>query len=83
MLTFQRIRYEKLYLVYFSLTKVAANTCLLTKSSKGWLWHCRLAHISMGQIKKLMKKKLAEGLKDITFKKDKLCSECQARKQVV
>jgi len=29
-----------------------------------------------------MKKELIRGLKDVTFEKDKLCSTCQARKQV-
>jgi len=42
----------------------------------------RLAHIGMGTLKKLMKKELIRGLKDVTFEKDKLCSACQASKQV-
>ena len=36
----------------------------------------------MGTLKKLMKKELIRGLKDVTFEKDKLCSACQAGKQV-
>ncbi|WVZ81153.1 hypothetical protein U9M48_028565 [Paspalum notatum var. saurae] len=36
----------------------------------------------MSTLKKVMKKELVRGLKDITFEKDKLCSACQARKQV-
>ena len=31
---------------------------------------------------KLIKHDLVEGLKDVTFEKDKLCSACQAGKQV-
>jgi hypothetical protein len=31
---------------------------------------------------KLIKHDLVRGLKDVTFEKDKLCSACQARKQV-
>ena len=31
---------------------------------------------------RLIKHDLVRGLKDVTFKKDKLCSACQARKQV-
>ncbi|WVZ88060.1 hypothetical protein U9M48_034614 [Paspalum notatum var. saurae] len=48
----------------------------------GWLWHRRLAHVGMSTLKKVMKKDLVRGLKDITFEKDKLCSACQAGKQV-
>ena len=36
----------------------------------------------MGTLKKLMKKELIKGLKDVTFEKDKLCSACQVGKQV-
>jgi hypothetical protein len=36
----------------------------------------------MKQLNKLIKHDLVRGLKDVTFKKDKLCSACQARKQV-
>jgi len=36
----------------------------------------------MGTLKKLMKKELIRGLKDVTFEKDKLCSACQVGKQV-
>jgi len=36
----------------------------------------------MGTLKKFMKKELIRGLKDVTFEKDKLCSACQAGKQV-
>jgi hypothetical protein len=36
----------------------------------------------MKQLNKLIKHDLVRGLKDVTFEKDKLCSACQARKQV-
>ena len=36
----------------------------------------------MKQLNKLIKHDLVRGLKDVTFKKDKLCSACQAIKQV-
>jgi hypothetical protein len=48
----------------------------------GWLWHRRLGHIGMKQLNKLIKYDLVRGLKDVTFEKDKLCSACQAEKQV-
>ena len=36
----------------------------------------------MSSLKKLMKNDLVRGLKDVKFEKDKLCSACQAKKQV-
>ena len=36
----------------------------------------------MSSLKKLMKNDLVRGLKDVKFEKDKLCSACQAGKQV-
>jgi transposase InsO family protein len=36
----------------------------------------------MKQLNKLVKHDLVRGLKDVTFEKDKLCSACQAGKQV-
>ena len=58
------------------------QACLFSKNSMGWLWHRRLAHVGMSTLKKVMKKDLVRGLKDVTFQKDKLCSACQAGKQV-
>jgi hypothetical protein len=48
----------------------------------GWLWYRRLGHVGMKQLTKLIKHGLVRGLKDVTFEKDKLCSACQAKKQV-
>ena len=48
----------------------------------GWLWHRRLVHVGIKQLNKLIKHDLVRGLKDVTFEKDKLCSACQARKEV-
>nr|ABF96984.1 retrotransposon protein, putative, Ty1-copia subclass [Oryza sativa Japonica Group] len=55
---------------------------LVAKTSFGWLWHRRLAHVGMNQLSKLSKRDLVVGLKDVKFEKDKLCSACQASKQV-
>jgi hypothetical protein len=48
-LIFKGFRYENLYLVDFN-----ARTCLLTKSSMGWLWHRRLGRVGMKQFNKLV-----------------------------
>jgi hypothetical protein len=82
-LIFKGFRYGNLYLVDFSSNDASLSTCLFTKSSKGWLWHRRLAHVWMNQLKKLMKHDLVIGLNNnIIFEKNKLCSACQAGKQV-
>jgi hypothetical protein len=36
----------------------------------------------MKQLNRLVKRDLVRGLKDVVFEKDKLCSSCQASKQV-
>ena len=79
---FKGFRHNNLYLIDFNSKKANLQACLFSKNSMGWLWHRRLAHIGMSTLKKLMKKDLARGLKDIKFEKDKLCSACQAGKQV-
>ena len=66
----------------FNASEAKLSTCLFTKSSMGWLCHRRLGHVEMKQLNKLIKHDLVRGLKDVTFEKDKLCSVCQARKQV-
>jgi hypothetical protein len=48
----------------------------------GWLWHRRLGHVGIKQLNRLVKHDLVRGLKDMVFEKDKLCSSCQAGKQV-
>ncbi|WVZ63567.1 hypothetical protein U9M48_013190 [Paspalum notatum var. saurae] len=62
--------------------KTSSTTCLFSKSSLGWLLHRRIAHIGMSQLKKVVKKGMVTGVKDVTSEKDKLCSASQAAKQV-
>src|SRR6266498_5346560 len=45
----------KLYLVDFTTTRVMPETCLMAKSSMGWLWHRWLAHVRMRNLAKLQK----------------------------
>jgi hypothetical protein len=81
-LIFKGFRYENLYLVDFNANDAQLSTCLFTKSIMGWLWHRRLDHVRMKQLNRLVKHDLVRGLKDVAFEKDKLCSSCQADKQV-
>jgi hypothetical protein len=77
---FKGFRYNNLYLVDFTSEDANLKTCLFTKTSLGWLWHRRLAHVRMSTLKKLLKKELVRGFKDVKFEKDKSCSACQAGK---
>ena len=64
-MVFKGFRHSNLYVVDFSSDEVDVKTCLFTKTSLRWLWHRRLAHVGMGTLKKLMKKELIRGLKDV------------------
>jgi hypothetical protein len=68
--------------VDFSSKDANLRTCLFTKVSLRWLWHRRLAHVGMSTLQKILKKDMVRCLKYVVFEKDKLCSACQARKQV-
>ena len=81
-LIFKGFRYENQYLVDFNASVAQLSTCLFTKSSMCSLWHRRLSHVGMKQSNRLIKHDLVRGLKDVVFEKDKLCSSCQAGKQV-
>jgi transposase InsO family protein len=79
---FKGFRYNNLYLVDFTSEDANLMTCFFTKTSLGWLWHRRLAHVGTNTLNKLLKKELVRGLKDVKFEKNKPCSACQAGKQV-
>src|SRR6266540_426638 len=71
----------KLYLVDFTTTRVMPETCLMAKSSMGWLWHRQLAHVGMRNLAKLQKGEHILGLTNVIFEKDKVCGACQDSKQ--
>jgi hypothetical protein len=48
----------------------------------GWLWHRRLIHVGMKNLHKLLKGEHILGLTNVHFDKDRVCSACQAGKQV-
>jgi hypothetical protein len=81
-LIFKGFRYGNLYLVDFNNNEVKLSSCLISKSSLGWLWHRRLGHVGMKQLGRLVKHDMVRGLKDVHFEKDRLCSSCQFEKQV-
>jgi hypothetical protein len=79
-LVFKGFRYGHIYLVDFSKKEASSMTCLFSKTSLEWLWHRRITHIGMSNLKKAHKRGMITGLKDVTFDKNKLCSVCQAGK---
>jgi hypothetical protein len=80
--TFKGVLEGQLYLVDFNDNKAELDTCLIAKTNMGWLWHRRLAHVGMKNLHKLLKGEHILGLTNVHFEKDRVCSACQAGKQV-
>jgi hypothetical protein len=81
-IAFKGVLEGQLYLVDFNENTTELNTCLIAKTNMGWLWHCRLAHVGMKNLHKLLKGEHILGLTNVHFEKDRVCSACQAGKQV-
>jgi hypothetical protein len=81
-IAFKGVLDGQLYLVDFNNNNVELDTCLIAKTNMGWLWHRRLAHIGMKNLHKLLKGEHILGLTNVHFEKDRICSACQAGKQV-
>jgi hypothetical protein len=81
-LAFKGVLDDKLYLVDFSKEEADLDACLIAKTSMGWLWHHRLAHVGMKNLHKLLKGDHVLGLTDVCFEKDRPCAACQVGKQV-
>jgi hypothetical protein len=50
---FKGVLEGQLYLVDFN--RAELDTCLISKTNMGWLWHRRLAHVGMKSLHKLLK----------------------------
>jgi hypothetical protein len=82
-IAFKGVLDDQLYLVDFNDNQAELDTCLITKTNMGWLWHRRLAHVGMKNLHKLLKGEHILGLTNVHFEKDRIfCSACQAGKQV-
>jgi hypothetical protein len=81
-IAFKGVLEGQLYLVNFNDNKAELDTCLIAKTNMGWLWHRRLAHVGMKNLHKLLKGEHILGLTNVYFEKDRVCSACQAGKQV-
>jgi hypothetical protein len=81
-LAFKGVLDDKLYLVDFSEEEADLDACLIAKTSMGWLWHRRLAHVGMKNLHKLLKGEHVLGLTNVCFEKDRPYAACQVGKQV-
>jgi transposase InsO family protein len=81
-IAFKGVLDGQLYLVDFNDNQAELDTYLIAKSNIGWLWHRRLAHVGMKNLHKLLKGEHILGLTNVHFEKDRICSACQAGKQV-
>jgi hypothetical protein len=81
-IAFKGVLEGQLYLVDFNENTAELNTGLIAKTNMGWLWHRRLAHAGMKNLHKLVKGEHILGLTNVHFEKDRVCSACQAGKQV-
>jgi transposase InsO family protein len=79
-IAFKGVLEGQLYLVDFNQAEL--DTCLIAKTNMGWLWHRRLAHVGMKNLHKLLNGEHILGLTNVHFEKDRVCSACQAGKQV-
>ena len=70
-----------LYVADFSQENPSSSLCLMAKVDKGWLWHRRLGHVNMRNLKLLLKDDHVIGLTDVDFERDRVCSACIAGKQ--
>ncbi|KAK1695465.1 hypothetical protein QYE76_012162 [Lolium multiflorum] len=74
---------NNLYVVDLSKESPSPSTCLMAaKHDEGWLWHRRLGHVNMRNLKQLLKGEHIVGLTVISFEKDRVCSACVAGKQL-
>src|SRR6187455_1708887 len=67
-LAFKGVLDNKLYLVDFA-KEAGLDACLIAKTSMGWLWHRRLAHVGMKNLHKLLKGEHVIGLTNVQFEK--------------
>jgi hypothetical protein len=67
-LVFKGFRYGYIYFMDFSEKEASSMICFFSKTSFGWLWHRRIAHIGMSNLKKAHKRGMITGLKDVTLR---------------
>ncbi|GJS63569.1 retrovirus-related pol polyprotein from transposon TNT 1-94 [Tanacetum coccineum] len=66
-----------------SLQDTSSTTpCFMAKVSptQAWLWHQRLSHLNFDTINLLSKKDIVNGLPELKYAKDQMCSSCELSK---
>jgi transposase InsO family protein len=81
-IAFKGVLDGQLYLVDFNDNNAELDTYLIAKTNMGWHWHRRLDHVGMKNLHKLLKGEHILRLTNVHFEKDRICSACQAGKQV-
>jgi hypothetical protein len=81
-LAFKGVLKGQLYLGYFTDENVELDTCLIDKTSMGWLWHRRLAHVEMKNLHKLLKGEQNLELTNVQLEKHMISNACQVGKHV-
>ncbi|GKA61071.1 retrovirus-related pol polyprotein from transposon TNT 1-94, partial [Tanacetum coccineum] len=73
---------SNLYIISIFDMAASSPVCLMSKatSTKSWLWHPRLSHLSFGTINDLTKHDLVDGLLKFKYGKDHLCFACEQGK---
>ena len=79
---FEGSRKENIYNITSAEVNLSSHHCLSSTTDKTWLWHRRLGHANMGNISKLSKGNLVNGLPKLNYVKDHICEACQHGKQI-
>jgi len=68
-----------LYTIEIQEHTVQKPICLMARATprQAWLWHLRLSHLNFDTINLLSKHNMVNGLPQLKFVKDHLCSSCE------
>ena len=73
-------RVNNVYMLDLNCIQSPTAFCLKTVSDESWLWHRRLCHSSMKNLRRIIQKNLVRGIPKLDFTKDHLCDACQLGK---
>jgi hypothetical protein len=78
---FKGVLEGQLYLVDFN--RAELDTFLIAKTNMGWLWHCRLAHVGMKNLHKLLKREHILGLTNVILRKAGFVAHVKQERKLV
>jgi hypothetical protein len=73
---FKGVLKGKIYLVDFLNDIAQLDACLLANTNMGLLWHCRLEHVGMKNLHKLLKGEHVLEITSVCFEKNRPCAAC-------